>query len=275
MLNSLTVDVEEWFHICGVDALRPDMWPRLPSRVESNTRLVLDELNHAGITGTFFVVGWVATRYPALVEAIRAAGHQVGSHSFWHRRVYELDPELFATDLQDSVDALRAAGVAEVTAFRAPEWSINRRSEWALDVLARQGFRIDASMAPLRIVGDVSFPREPSIRSTPSGPILEMPPLVADRFGHVMPMGWGWGLRMSAPARVLREIERANRQGRPAVLTIHPWELDPDPPRITLPARLRFAHYFRLDGFRERLRTILHSARFGPLHAVAERAGSR
>ena len=275
MLNSLTVDVEEWFHICGVDALRPDMWPQLPSRVESNTRLVLDELNHAGITGTFFVVGWVATRYPALVEAIRAAGHQVGSHGFWHRRVYELDPELFATDLQDSVDALRAAGVAEVTAFRAPEWSINRRSEWALDVLARQGFRIDASMAPLRIVGDVSFPREPSIRSTPSGPILEMPPLVADRFGHVMPMGWGWGLRMSAPARVLREIERANRQGRPAVLTIHPWELDPDPPRITLPARLRFAHYFRLDGFRERLRTILHSARFGPLHAVAERAGSR
>jgi polysaccharide deacetylase family protein (PEP-CTERM system associated) len=275
VLNSLTVDVEEWFHICGVDALQPDMWPQLPSRVESNTRLVLEELNHAGITGTFFVVGWVATRYPALVEAIRAAGHQVGSHSFWHRRVYELDPELFATDLQDSVDALRAAGVAEVTAFRAPEWSINRRSEWALDVLARQGFRIDASMAPLRIVGDVSFPREPSIRSTPSGPILEMPPLVADRFGHVMPMGWGWGLRMSAPARVLREIERANRQGRPAVLTIHPWELDPDPPRITLPARLRFAHYFRLDGFRERLRTILHSARFGPLHAVAERAGSR
>jgi polysaccharide deacetylase family protein (PEP-CTERM system associated) len=275
VLNSLTVDVEEWFHICGVDALQPDMWPQLPSRVESNTRLVLDELNHAGITGTFFVVGWVATRYPALVEAIRAAGHQVGSHSFWHRRVYELDRELFATDLQDSVDALRAAGVAEVTAFRAPEWSINRRSEWALDVLARQGFRIDASMAPLRIVGDVSFPREPSIRSTPSGPILEMPPLVADRFGHVMPMGWGWGLRMSAPARVLREIERANRQGRPAVLTIHPWELDPDPPRITLPARLRFAHYFRLDGFRERLRTILHSARFGPLHAVAERAGSR
>ena len=275
MLNSLTVDVEEWFHICGVDALRPDMWPQLPSRVESNTRLVLDELNHAGITGTFFVVGWVAARYPALVEAIRTAGHQVGSHSFWHRRVYELDPELFATDLQASVQALHAAGVAEVTAFRAPEWSINRRSEWALEVLARQGFRIDASMAPLRIVGDVSFPREPSIRSTPSGPILEMPPLVADRFGHVMPMGWGWGLRMSAPARVLREIERANREGRPAVLTIHPWELDPDPPRITLPARLRFAHYFRLDGFRERLRTILHSARFGPLHAVAERAGSR
>jgi peptidoglycan-N-acetylglucosamine deacetylase len=275
VLNSLTVDVEEWFHICGVDALRPEAWPQLPSRVESTTTLLLDELDHAGIKGTFFVVGWIADRYPALVESIRAAGHEVGSHSFWHRRVYELDRDVFATDLRASVDALRRAGVSEVTAFRAPEWSINGRSQWALEVLARHGFRLDASMAPLRIVGDLSFPRQPSVRSTPSGPIMEMPPLVADRFGHVMPMGWGWGLRMSTPARVLKEIERANQQGRPAVLTIHPWELDPDPPRIALPARLRFAHYFRLDGFRGRLRTILRSAQFGPLQAAADRAGAR
>jgi peptidoglycan-N-acetylglucosamine deacetylase len=275
VLNSLTVDVEEWFHICGVDTLRPEAWAQLPSRVESTTTLLLDELNDAGVTGTFFVVGWIAARYPALIESIHAAGHEVGSHSFWHRRVYELDRDVFATDLRASVDALRAAGATEVTTFRAPEWSINGRSQWALEVLVRHGFRLDASMAPLRIVGDVSFPREPSVRSTPSGPILEMPPLVADRFGHVMPMGWGWGLRMSTPARVLKEIGRANQQGRPAVLTIHPWELDPDPPRIALPARLRFAHYFRLDGFRERLRTILHNAAFGPLQAVADRAGSR
>jgi peptidoglycan-N-acetylglucosamine deacetylase len=273
VLNSLTVDVEEWFHICGVDTLRPETWPQLPSRVERTTTLLLDELNDAGITGTFFVVGWIAARYPALVESIRTAGHEVGSHSFWHRRVYELDRDVFATDLRASVDALRAAGATEVTAFRAPEWSINGRSQWALEVLVQHGFRLDASMAPLRIVGDLSFPREPSIRATRSGLIMEMPPLVADRFGHVMPIGWGWGLRMSTPARVLKEIERANQQGRPAVLTIHPWELDPDPPRIALPARLRFAHYFRLDGFRERLRTILRNAAFGPIQAAADRAG--
>jgi polysaccharide deacetylase family protein (PEP-CTERM system associated) len=274
LLNSLTVDVEEWFHICGVPRLQPDAWPRLPSRVEQTTRLLLDELDAAGITGTFFIVGWIAERYPGLVGSILDAGHDVGSHSFWHRRVYDLDPVTFADDLHASVIALGAAGVPAITAFRAPEWSINQGSEWALEVLVQQGFRADASMAPLRIVGDVSYPRGPHVRSTPFGSILEVPPLVADRFGQVMPMGWGWGLRMSPPARVLKEIERANALGRPAVLTIHPWELDPDPPRVSLPAGLRFAHYFRLNGFLGRLRTILRGASFGPLEAAASRAGS-
>jgi polysaccharide deacetylase family protein (PEP-CTERM system associated) len=274
LLNSLTVDVEEWFHICGVPTLRPEAWPRLPSRVEQTTRLLLDELDAAGITATFFIVGWVAERYPGLVGSILEAGHHVGSHSFWHRRVYDLDRVAFADDLHASVLSLGAAGASAITAFRAPEWSINHRSEWALEVLVQQGFTVDASMAPLRIVGDVSYPRGPYVRSTRLGPIVEVPPLVADRFGHVMPMGWGWGLRMSQPARVLKEIERANAAGRPAVLTIHPWELDPDPPRVPLPAGLRFAHYFRLGGFLGRLRTILRGGAFGPLEAAASRAGS-
>jgi peptidoglycan-N-acetylglucosamine deacetylase len=269
VLNVLTVDVEEWFHICGVPALRSEIWPRLPSRVAQTTRLLLEDLDAAGITGTFFVVGWVADRYPDVVRAILAAGHDVGSHSFWHRRVYDLDRAAFAGDLQASVHALAAAGAPPVTAFRAPEWSINRRNEWALEALVEHGFTTDASMAPLRMVGDVSYPRGPHLRPTALGPIAEVPPLVADRFGQVMPMGWGWGLRMSSPARVLKEIDRANRMGRPAVLTIHPWELDPDPPRVPLPASLRFAHYFRLGGFRERLRTILRGASFGPLRSAA------
>jgi len=272
VLNSLTVDVEEWFHICGVPQLQPETWTRLPSRVERTTRMLLDELDTAGIKGTFFIVGWIAERYPGLVGLILTAGHDVGSHSFWHRRVYDLDPASFAEDLDASVTTLVAAGTPAITAFRAPEWSINHRSEWALEVLVQRGFRADASMAPLRIVGDVSFPRRPHVRSTALGPIVEVPPLVADRFGQVMPMGWGWGLRMSSPSRVLKEIERANKLGTPAVLTIHPWELDPDPPRVPLPLGLRFAHYFRLDGFPGRLRTILRGASFGPLQAAASRA---
>jgi peptidoglycan-N-acetylglucosamine deacetylase len=124
-------------------------------------------------------------------------------------------------------------------------------------------------MAPLKIVGALSYPRYPHIRNTPAGPITEVPPLVADRFGQVMPIGWGWGLRMSSAGRVLRAIEAANRAGRPAVLTVHPWELDPDPPRVRVPARLHFAHYFRLGGFRERLRDVLHGATFGRLGDMA------
>ena len=159
----------------------------------------------------------------------------------------------------------RLAGGGPVTMFRAPEWSINGRSLWALDVLAAEGVHVDASMAPLRLVGDVSYPRYPHIRRTPTGPITEVPPLVADRFRQVMPMGWGWGLRMSSPRRVLRTIEAVNRVGLAAVLTIHPWELDPDPPRVRLPARLHFAHYFRLSGFADRLREVLAGATFGPI----------
>jgi peptidoglycan-N-acetylglucosamine deacetylase len=160
---------------------------------------------------------------------------------------------------------LTALGAGEVTRFRAPEWSVNDRSLWALDVLAEEAFAVDASMAPLRIVGDVGYPRYPHIRRTRGGPITEVPPLVTDRFGHVMPMGWGWGLRMSSPARVLRTIESANRAGRPAVLTVHPWELDPEPPRVQLPARLQFAHYFRLSGFLSRLDEVLAGAAFGTI----------
>ncbi len=170
----------------------------------------------------------------------------IGSHGHWHRRVYDLGEPAFADDLEQSLRALSAAGAPPVAAYRAPEWSINQRSLWALPVLAAHGIRLDASMAPLRVVGSPAFPRQPYLHRTSGGPILEAPPLVADRFGQAIPMGWGWGLRMSTPRRVLEEIERTNQAGAPAVLTIHPWEIDPNPPRVRLPAGLRFAHYFRL-----------------------------
>lgn len=272
-MNAFTIDVEEWFHICGVDGpLAPERWPELPSRVVRTTDLLLDELDAAQVPATFFVLGWVADRYPRLVERIRAAGHTVGSHGYWHRRVYELTAVEFEAELAESRRALQAAGVGEVTAFRAPEWSLNLRTEWAFHVLARQHFTLDGSMAPVRIVGDVSYPRIPHTRATAHGELVEVPPFVVDRFGQVMPIGWGWALRYSSPRQVLRAISRANRGGHPAVLTVHPWEVDPDPPRVRLPRRLQFAHYFRLGGFLERLRAILRSAPFSTLEAVARTA---
>ena len=158
---------------------------------------------------------------------------------------------------------------APPTSFRAPEWSISDRVPWALEVLAREGFSVDASMAPVKLVGRLDYPRRPHVRTTPSGDIVEVPPFVADRFGQVMPMGWGWGLRMSSPRRVLSSIAQANRRGEPAVLTVHPWEVDPDPPRVWLPPRLMFAHYFRLGGFERRLKDIMHGATFSTLRATA------
>jgi polysaccharide deacetylase family protein (PEP-CTERM system associated) len=249
--------------------VRPELayerWPQLPSRVVATTRMLLDEFDRAGARATFFVLGWVAERVPGLVGEIQAAGHEIGSHGFAHSRAYDLGPVAFAADLQRSLDHLHSAGVDRVETFRAPEWSINDRSLWALELLAAKGVRMDASMAPVRLVGSEEYPRAPHVRETSAGPILEYPPLVADRFGFAMPMGWGWGLRCSSPGRMLRTIEAVNRAGRPAVLMVHPWEIDPDPPRVELPARLWFSHYFRLDGFRRRLAEMLRGVELGAL----------
>jgi len=275
MLNAFTVDVEEWFHICGVRRLTLDQWSLLPSRVEANTARLLDLLDRRGIRATFFVLGWIAERHPALVARIRDAGHEVGSHGYAHQRVYELGPEAFARDVDLATRALVEAGCADVRLFRAPEWSINDRSPWALDVLAKKGFTVDSSMAPLRIVGHPGYPQRPYIRATAAGPVREVPPFVTRRFGQQMPLGGGWGLRMSAPARVVAEVERRNREGDPVTLWVHPWEIDPDPPRVRLPADQRFAHYFRLAGFEARLSEVLAGARFGTISAMLAEQRSR
>jgi peptidoglycan-N-acetylglucosamine deacetylase len=267
VLNALTVDVEEWFHVCGVPALDRANWDGLPSRVELTTRLLLDLCDRTNSRATFFVPGWVAERWPGLIADIRAAGHQIGSHGHVHARAYDLGEQAFRADLRASIAAIDAAGTRPAC-FRAPEWSINGRSLWALDVLAGEGMTLDASMAPVKLVGDVRFPRTPHLRMTSAGPLQEAPPLVTDRFGQVMPIGWGWALRYSSPSAVLRAIEQANQAGAPAVLTVHPWEIDPDPPRVALPPRLRFAHYFRLRGFAGRLRQILENARFVSIDAA-------
>jgi polysaccharide deacetylase family protein (PEP-CTERM system associated) len=269
MRNCLTVDVEEWFHICGMEGpLGIDRWDTLPSRVVDTTRDVLDLLDACGVRGTFFVLGWIADRYPALVEEIADAGHEVASHGHWHRRVFELTPESFTRDLEAGRAALAAAGVRDVRGYRAPEWSINDRSLWALEALARAGFTFDSSMAPMKVVGDPDYPKQPHARSTSCGDLIEFPPLVERRFGQNMPLGLGWGLRMTAPSRVIRVVEDRNAHGVPVALTVHPWEIDPNPPWVRLPPALHFAHYFRLGGFRARLERILRGARFAPMGEV-------
>ena len=267
--NCLTVDVEEWFHICGVGGpLGRQYWDRLPSRVIGNTRHLLDLLDRHQVRGTFFVLGWVAGRYPELVEQIASAGHEIASHGYFHVPVYDLTPASFADELDRSVAALRAAGAGAVRGFRAPQWSINDRSMWALDVLSRKGFRFDSSLAPLRIIGNPRYPWEPHTRATPGGDLLEFPPMVERRFGQNFPLGGGWGLRMTAPGRVLDAIHARNRVGTPVTLFVHPWEIDADPPRVRLPWAKRFVHYFRLEGFASRLEIILRGTEFAPMGEV-------
>lgn len=268
--HALTVDVEEWFHVCGVPSLSAAHWPSLPSRVVQTTQWLLDLCERTGTRATFFVLGYVAERHPTLVERIVRDGHEVASHGHMHERVYDLTPEAFGDDLDRSRHALQACGAPLIDGFRAPEWSINDRSLWALDVLASRGFRFDSSMAPLRIIGNPQYPTAVHTRRTSFGEVVECPPAVARRFGQQIPFGGGWGLRMSRPAHVVRALEARQRNGDRAVLWIHPWEIDDEPPQAAMPRPQRFAHYFRLDGFRARFEAILRSAAFGPLGPIAK-----
>jgi len=271
-LNAFTVDVEDWFHVCGVDDRLPTgRWNDLDSRVERTTAALLDDLGESGSGATFLIVGWVAERFPALIRDIASAGHEIGLHGHRHRRVFELSPDQFRHDLRDNLDAVRAAGVtSEIVAFRAPEWSMNQRTPWAPEVLVAEGLRVDASRAPVARVGSAAFPRRPYPLATAAGPLFEVPPLVTELAGHAVPLGWGWGLRKAEPRDVLRAIEASNRHGDPAVLTVHPWEIDPEPPYVRLPAPLAFSHYYRLTGFRARLRAVLAGASFGPLRDLPD-----
>jgi peptidoglycan-N-acetylglucosamine deacetylase len=264
--NFLTVDVEEWFHVCGAGpALAPERLPELPSRIDLTTDLTLDLLDRAGVVATFFILGSVAERQPSLVARIQSAGHEIASHGWSHRRVYELDEAGFDEDIVRANDAIEAAGAPAPIGFRAPEWSINDRSLWALPILAKRGFVYDSSMSPLLLVGNPDYPQVPHRRETLEGPLLEVPPLVGKRFGLQYPLGGGWGLRMSRPATVIDAIEARNRRGEPVTLFLHPWELDPEPPRIALPPALRFSHYFRLGGFAGRLLEVLSRVAFQPI----------
>jgi len=236
--------------------------------VDETTDILLHMFERRHVRATFFVLGWVAERHPGLIPRIMQGNHEIGSHGYRHRRVYEMDPRAFEKDLDRSLEVLAGAGSGPVLGFRAPEWSINDRSLWALDVLAGKDLRFDSSMTPLRLVGNPSYSQVPHRRPTRNGDLLEFPPLVARRMGQNIPLGGGWGLRMSSPRTVLREIANRNRLDVPVALFVHPWEIDPHPPRCSLPLGLRFAHYFKLGGFRERLDEILAGAEFGPMGEV-------
>ncbi len=238
MRNCLTVDVEEWFHVCGVEgplaptAVGPPAEPRRRDDAGSarSSRLVRRPRARSS-----FSAGSPPDIRPSSARSVDA-GHEIGSHGHLHQRVYELTPDALPRAISRRA-ARRWSPPARgsVRGYRAPEWSINDRSLWALDVLARAGFAFDSSMAPMRIVGDPDYPKQPHLRSTPCGDLLEFPPLVDRRFGQNMPLGLGWGLRMTAPRRVIRAIEDRNARGIPVALAVHPWEIDPDPPRVTLP----------------------------------------
>lgn len=273
MRNILTVDVEDYFHPTEVQrTVAQSSWGQLPRRVASTAGLVLDLLARHNTRATFFILGWVAEKEPALVNEIAAAGHEIGCHSFWHRLVYDLTPQEFAADTLLACDAIEAACGIRPRVYRAPSYSITGRSTWALSVLAELGFTHDSSIYPIHHdrYGIPGFPRQASVLETDHGRIVEVPPAAVElRPGWNLPVGGGGYLRMlpysytAAGVRTLNHIDRM-----PANLYIHPWELDKDQPRIAQGRIARLRTYLGLAAFERKTSRLLSDFEFGPLGEI-------
>ena len=271
--NIITVDVEEYFHPTEVAAwARADQWNSLPSYVGPQTRLVLDIFDQYQVKGTFFVLGWVARRYPGLVREIASRGHEIGCHSFAHRLVYDLTPAEFREDTSRAVETFRdACGVAP-RAYRAPSYSITERSLWALEILAECGFTHDSSIYPIvhDRYGIPGFGSRARTLATPSGPILEVPiATVKLSESTVAPVGGGAYLRL-APYRYtaagIRHINGRDRQ--PACIYFHPWELDRKQPRLARGWVSRLRTYGGLRSMRLKIERLLTDFAFTTLTTV-------
>jgi polysaccharide deacetylase family protein (PEP-CTERM system associated) len=277
MLNAMTVDVEDYFHVSAFAGVVPrSQWPVLESRVCRNTSRLLDILEQAGVHATFFVLGWVAERFPTLVKEIHGAGHELASHSFDHGLVYDKSPDAFRDDLRRAKMAIeQAAGVA-VRGYRAPSYSITERSLWALDILVDEGYTYDSSIYPIRHdrYGIPSWPRHIQRVDRLDGSIWELPGSTVRHWGMNLPMGGGGYFRLLPYWWTRNGIHRLNHsEGRPAVFYLHPWEIDPDQPRLNGRAVSRFRHYYHLSQTEPRLRRLLKTFRFGTVSEVLGKAG--
>jgi polysaccharide deacetylase family protein (PEP-CTERM system associated) len=270
--NILTVDLEDWFHICGVEDLLPETsWPQLKSRIEENTKSILDILEKKGVMATFFVLGFVAERHPDLITAIVNGGHEIATHGYAHQRVYTMTPDTFRQDLRKAVRIISKITGLPVKGYRAPEWSIRDDSLWALDILQEEGFEYDSSMTPLPIIGNPAYSKTPCRLKLKHGYLWEFPPLVAANPLINLPLGGGWGLRVFPYNLIRTTIRKRNKQGYPALIFLHPSEFDRFSPRIKLPLAKQFVVTARIQRTKKRLHRLLEDFAFTSVSHVLEK----
>lgn len=264
MLNALTVDVEDWYHVTTFRALLDRVsWDHCEHRVERNVHRFLTLLQRYRTKATFFVLGWVAERFPHIVRAIFRDGHEVGIHGYGHQFVYEQTEAEFSEDIRRAREAVEKVTGVPVLGHRAAAFSITERSLWALDVLKEHGIRYDSSVFPVRhsVYGIPGSPRFPYL--VKDG-LWECPPTTLSVSNLVMPFAGGAVFRMLPHWAIERGIRRVNGEGHAAVLYFHPWDLDPGQPRPKgLPWKVRWLHYGRIEATEGKLIGLLQRFRFG------------
>lgn len=270
MRHALTVDIEDWFQVGAFEkVIAKQDWDSLTPRVERNTDAVLALFAETGVKATFFTLGWVAARYPALIRRIVEQGHEVASHGWDHDRVFTLDASRFRADIARARAALEdAAGVA-VTGYRAPSFSIDARTPWAYDVLAEEGYAYSSSVAPLKH-DHYGWPEASrfAFRPLADAALIEVPVTVAEFGTRRMATGGGF-FRLFPAALTDYAVRQVSREKQPAIFYFHPWEIDPGQPRVAnAPAKSKLRHYSRLGAMAGKLRGLIGRHDWARMDAV-------
>lgn len=279
MLNALSVDVEDWFQVGAFeDVIARDSWDSLECRVERNSDAVLSLFEEAGVKGTFFTLGWVAERYPALIRRIVDAGHEIASHGYGHDRVFTFTAEEFAADLKKSRALIEDAAGTKVTGYRAPSFSIDKRTPWAHEVLAEHGYAYSSSVAPVKH-DHYGWPEAPrfAFRPLAGTDFLEIPVTTAQLGSRRLAAGGGGFFRLLPYAFSSWAIRQVNEDAqRPAIIYFHPWEIDPDQPRVKdAPSKSKLRHYSRLGAMAGKLRKLAGDFKWDRLDRIVESEQAR
>jgi polysaccharide deacetylase family protein (PEP-CTERM system associated) len=279
MLNALSVDVEDWFQVGAFEhVISKADWDGLPQRVERNADAVLALFAEAGVKGTFFTLGWVAHRYPALVRRVVAAGHEIASHGWDHDRVFTMTPEAFRADLRRAHAAIADAGGVAPTGYRAPSFSIDKRTPWAHTVLAEEGYAYSSSVAPVAH-DHYGWPEAPRFAHRPlaGSALIELPVTTVEFGGRRMAAGGGGFFRLLPYRFSSWAIGRVNEaEQRPAIFYFHPWEIDPGQPRVAAaPFKSKLRHYSRLSAMRPKLLKLFKEHAWARTDAVAASEAAR
>jgi len=265
--NALTVDVEDYFQVAALaEAVSRDDWASMEYRVDNNTDRLLALFDDRNVRATFFTLGWVAERSPALVRRIRDAGHEIASHGYSHQLIYNQSPEVFREETRKSKQILEDIIGESVTGYRAASYSITARSRWALDILCEEGFTWDSSIFPVHHdrYGMPGTPYGPYLLEAPNGGTLTEFPLSTCPIGQYrLPIAGGGYFRLYPYWLSRWGLGRINRAGQPFIFYLHPWEIDTEQPRLKVKALSRFRHYNNLDKCMSRLEGLLGDFRFG------------
>jgi polysaccharide deacetylase family protein (PEP-CTERM system associated) len=266
-VNSITVDVEDYFQTEAMaSTVMRHEWDQLPTRVERNTQRIFELFAERDVKGTFFFLGWVAEKFPELVRRAVELGHEIACHSYWHRLVYRMTPEQFREDTKRAKAVIEDIAGRRVLGYRAPSFSLVKSTEWAFEILVELGFRYDSSICPIRhdLYGNSDAPRTP--HQIAGGKLMEFPIATLAIGRHNFPVGGGGYLRILPYSYTRWGLSHLNRAEKLRIVVYtHPWELDPEQPRLSASARSRFRQYSGLRTTVGKLERLLKDFRFAPI----------